>query len=88
MVTDEQRPEDPREALDETVWAILVNAYCRAASGGALPRRQEDRNEIVAPFASEMKHDYEALKACMDQAGVIMYSKISAAAPPRPHEPQ
>lgn len=86
-MTDEQ-PEDPREALDETVWTILVNAYCRAASGGALPRRQEDRNEIVAPFQHEMEADYAALKACMDQAGVIMYSRISAAAPPRPEEPQ
>ena len=83
-MSEDEEEKSPRELLYGTVWDIIRNAYCRAASGGELPRRQADRNAIVEPFKYEMKADYQALIACMDQAGVISYQEVSAVAPGPP----
>jgi len=82
----DQQPTDPREALNGTVWDLLRNAYVRAASGGKIPRSQADRNVLVGPFLGDMKQDYAALLACIDQGAIIEYQRLSDAQPPKPDD--
>ena len=77
---------EPREALNATIWDVLRNAYVRAASGGQIPRSQVDRNERGRPFLGEMKADYQALLACVDEGARIEYLRITTAAPPKPDD--
>lgn len=78
--------QTPREALHGTVWDVLRNAYVRAASGGDIPRSQADRNELVRPFLSDLKHDYAAMLQCLERSAVLHYQEISAAVPTKPDD--
>ena len=84
--TVEEKEPTPLEALENTVFDIIRNAYVRAASGGRIPRSQVDRNELVKPFLSDMKNDHRALLACVEQGGLLHYAAINAVMPPKPDD--
>lgn len=82
----EEREPTPREALEQTIWTIIRNAYCRAATGGAMPAREAEKTAAIAHFRSELEIDYRALLACIDRAGAIEYERLAGAVPPPPDE--
>ena len=73
-----------RDALNQTAWDVIRNAYVRClAPGGVVPRNQVDRNALVQPHIDDLKADHAALVACMDQAVALEAGRLFSVASDR-----